>query len=197
MAFFEFGTRPEALLYEEIERGVGFDKSQRQKFGSVRAKFDAGVEMQDFCQTGRSEALFFESLAQGDLIALGLDLHAEFIALEGEAGGNGIMQLSLILLGNIQRFVDNMGEVPSVCQIVVAQSGREGEVLSLRIQGEIGRVHLLFRGEALVNGVAQIELGGEGPAEIVGLFVSIENGSGNVLNVIAVPSICSAPGARR
>src|SRR5437016_3282356 len=141
MTFFELGTRPEALLYKGIERGVGFDKSQREKFGSVRDKFDAGVEMQDFCQTSGSKTLFFEGLTKSDLIALGLDLHAQFIAFEGQAGGNGIMQLSLILLGNIKRFVDNTGEVPSICQIVEAQSGGEGGVLSPRIQGEIGGMH--------------------------------------------------------
>src|SRR5882762_3458804 len=128
MTFLEFGTRLEARLDQRIERSVGFDKAEWEKFGSVRDKFNAGVEMQDFCKTGGSEALFFESLAQSDLIALGLNLHAQFVAFEGEAGDNGIVQLSLILLRDIQSFVDHAGKRPGICQIVVAQSSREGGV---------------------------------------------------------------------
>src|SRR5438045_2055525 len=127
--------------------------------------------MQDFCKTGGSEALIFKSLAQSNLIALGLDLHAEFIAFEGEAGTDGVLELSLIVPRDIERFVDNADKCPGVCQIVVAKSGFERRVLSLGIQGEIGGVQLLFGGEALINRVAQIPLGGEGSAEVIGLFV--------------------------
>src|SRR5258707_2460669 len=94
----------EGLLYQRIEGSVGFDKGEWEKVGSLRDEFNAGIQVEDFCETRGSEALFFKRLTQSDLIALSLDLHAQFISFEGEAGGNGVMQLSLILLRNIQRF---------------------------------------------------------------------------------------------
>src|SRR5882724_2459523 len=184
----------EGLLYQRIEGSVGSDKVKRKEFGGFGNKFNAGIQMEDFCKAGGSEALFFKRLTQSHLIALSLDLHAQFIAFEGEAGGNGVMQLPLILLRNIQRFVDNPCEVPSVRQIVVAESGGEGGVLSLGIQGEVGGVHLLFGGETLIDSVAQIQLGVEGSADIVVLFVSIEDGSPNVLDAALVPAITDARG---
>src|SRR5207302_1993087 len=36
MTFLEFGARLEALAYEGIEECVGFDKGEREKFGSLR-----------------------------------------------------------------------------------------------------------------------------------------------------------------
>src|SRR6266516_1973288 len=98
LALFQFGTRPERLLHQRIQRSVGFNERQRHEVGVLRNQFHSGVEMQDLGETRRGHALLFECLAQSELISLRLHLHPKFVAFECDADADCIMQLLLIIL---------------------------------------------------------------------------------------------------
>ena len=60
--------------------------------------------MQDQGEFGGGDALPFERLAQDDFVVFGLGLHAQFIAFEGNAGGDATCKLLLVIPGSVQRF---------------------------------------------------------------------------------------------
>ena len=53
-------------------------------------------------QLGRCHPLSFERLPHGNLVMLGLGLHAQFIALEGNAVHHRHVQLLLVIAGGLR-----------------------------------------------------------------------------------------------
>src|SRR5437016_4738354 len=109
--------------------------------------------MKDFGQASGGNALSLQGPTQRQLITLGLDLDAEFITSERNAGLDSIVELLLIFLGNLQGLALDFHERLGISQIIIALRGGERGILALRFEALIGRSHELAGRKGFVNGV--------------------------------------------
>ena len=159
MVLLELGPVGEGSLNEGAQACVGCEKGQRHKLRALGHELGLGIEMQDAGKLGGGDLLVLEGLTECYLERAGLRLDAELVALEGDAGSDGPVQLLLVILRRSEGLPADVNKRLRTGKTEESAGGSQDRILALAFQSLIGGGDLLPGGEGFVDSVAEVDLG--------------------------------------
>ena len=185
----QLGPIRQGGLDENVLRRLQIDEIPDRQLRSRHPQIDGGVEGEAFGEAGGGDAAF-DACPGGELVvALDAGAGAVGIALEGDSDLDGTHELARVILGDANGFVRDFDAGFGPRELEIAR-GRRGDARAAdRLAGALGGTHALFGGEGVEECLAEVDLGHERGADVVGLLVGVDERADDVLNPTFVAAV--------
>ena len=185
----DLGASAHGLRYESVEPFRGGEQGEGRKLTVLGDQIRRRIEPKRLREAGGQDPALLGSLLQSELIALGLDPHAQLVTLERDARLHGTMELGLVVSGDGQRIGGDGNDGLAHEQVEIRLSRAHERLLTLRVEALLRRQARLARREGPVDGIAHVDLQVDRRAHGVGVLVGLHDVSDHVLDEAAVAAI--------